>query len=245
MDFFTYLTVYKSPFIKERIGRENDGGYIVCCIPNIKYDFFISGGICDDISFEEEFCKKYKDLVCYAYDGTIPKLSEHLHISHVQKNIGERETPECTNLHIILSSYSTIFVKMDIEGGEWSWIHSLSESHLQSIAQLCIEFHGPLLPAYIDIFEKLSKTHTLLHIHANNSNPCEEYETSHLEAFHPITKIPFVFECTYVSNIYLKDTILEKNTDPVPSPMDQPNLKKYPDIELNYPPFVWPKQVKL
>lgn len=38
-----YLTVYESPFDKIRLGKDFDGGYIICNIPNINYDFFLSG----------------------------------------------------------------------------------------------------------------------------------------------------------------------------------------------------------
>ena len=65
------LRVYKSEFPKERIGKKNDGGYVICNIPDIKYDVLISGGIENDTSFEDEFLNKYSDIECYAYDGTI------------------------------------------------------------------------------------------------------------------------------------------------------------------------------
>ena len=48
------LTVYKSQFPKERIGKDFDGGYIMIDIPGKTYDLLLSGGILDDISFEEE-----------------------------------------------------------------------------------------------------------------------------------------------------------------------------------------------
>jgi hypothetical protein len=64
------LTVYKSPFKKLRIGKENDGGYIICDIPDIHYDIILSGGIGDDITFEEELCSIYPNIHCDCYDGT-------------------------------------------------------------------------------------------------------------------------------------------------------------------------------
>ena len=42
--------MYTSPYIKARVGRPNDGGYVICNIP-IVYDCFISGGISDDESW--------------------------------------------------------------------------------------------------------------------------------------------------------------------------------------------------
>ena len=65
------LRVYKSEFPKERIGKNNDGGYVICNIPNIKYDVLISGGISNDTTFEDQFLNKFsinseqKSLVKY------------------------------------------------------------------------------------------------------------------------------------------------------------------------------------
>ena len=36
----SHLEVYKSQHKKIRIGNDFDGGYIICDIPNIKYDIF-------------------------------------------------------------------------------------------------------------------------------------------------------------------------------------------------------------
>ena len=45
------LIVYSSSFPKKRVGRNNDGGYVITLLPET-YDLFISGGISNDISFE-------------------------------------------------------------------------------------------------------------------------------------------------------------------------------------------------
>jgi hypothetical protein len=41
------------------LGKNNDGGYIICEIPQVEYDIFITGGVAGDISFEEELCNIY------------------------------------------------------------------------------------------------------------------------------------------------------------------------------------------
>ena len=68
-----HLILYNTPLTKIRVGNQNDGGYVIAKLEN-KYDLFIAGGICDDISFEEDFIKLYPDLLCYAFDGTIDSL---------------------------------------------------------------------------------------------------------------------------------------------------------------------------
>lgn len=64
---------------------------------------------------------------------------------------------------------------MDIEGGEYAWITSLSEHHLLKFHQIVIEFHGihdnswgATYQTKIDCLAKLAKTHYLVHAHGNN-----------------------------------------------------------------------------
>ena len=49
-----------APNKKERLGKDYDGGYVICDIPDISYNLLLSCGISDDISFEEQFCDKFK-----------------------------------------------------------------------------------------------------------------------------------------------------------------------------------------
>ena len=46
------LILYTVPLEKERIGKPFDGGYIIYTLPGT-YDICISGGIANDISFEQ------------------------------------------------------------------------------------------------------------------------------------------------------------------------------------------------
>ena len=55
------LIIYQSPFTKFRVGKKFDGGYVIAFLP-AKYDLIISGGISNDISFEDHFSKIYPDL---------------------------------------------------------------------------------------------------------------------------------------------------------------------------------------
>ena len=112
------LILYQSPYNKVRIGKNNDGGYVICELPD-KYDLFISGGISNDISFEIDFLQKYNDndndndkdnniIKCYAFDGTISTLPLQnvsnnnknilTNINFIKKNLGNIETNDITNL---------------------------------------------------------------------------------------------------------------------------------------------------
>jgi hypothetical protein len=226
------LTVYKSPFKKLRIGKDYDGGYIICDIPYIKYEVLISGGISDDISFENEFCNKF-NTKCIAFDGTIDynkfsNLNSNSNINFIAKNINFMNDDNTTNLNDYINEYNNIFIKMDIEGYEINWIKTLSEIQLNKISQIVIEFHFPFSNNEIDVFNKLNKNHVLIHFHGNNSCGVR---------LHEYTIIPNVFECTYIHKKYFESK-LELNKDPIPSIIDMKNVIDKDEININYPPFV-------
>ena len=226
------LTVYKSHFNKKRIGKNNDGGYIICDIPNINYDMMIAGGVAEDISFEEHLCSIYPNMKCFAFDGTpYCKInsSSISNISFIQKNIGIIEDNDTTNLFEYINLSNNIFLKMDIEGAELPWLHILSEEQLNHFSQIVMEFHFPFSEEDKNIFSNLNKTHVLVHFHGNN---CPAGVVNHKN-----TIIPNVFECTYIHKKYLDLSTIELNNDPLPSNIDMPNCGGN-DINLNYPPFV-------
>ena len=221
------LTTYKSPYNKFRLGRNYDGGYILCDIPNLKYNILLSGGISNDISFEEDFCSKY-DINCYAFDGTIENIkSKNKNITFIKKNIGNVDNETITTLKDYINKYDNIFIKMDIEGGEVEWIDSLSNEELSKFSQIVIEFHYPYSHKEISTFEKILHNHILVHFHANNCCGTR---------IHKNIAIPNVFECTFINKKYYSIPYI-LNDENIPSPIDMPNIKNKQDISLNYEPF--------
>ena len=222
------LTVYKSPFKKLRLGKEFDGGYIIAEIPNIKYTTLLSGGIENEISFEEDFINKYPINNAYLFDGTINKLpKENNKLTFIKKNIGFENNEQFTNLHDIIDVNDCIFVKMDIEGGEIPWIKSLSNEQINKFEQIVMEFHFPFTNKEIDVFNKINKNHYLIHFHGNNCCGVRNHNN---------VVIPNVFECTYLHKKYFTN-IPELNKDLIPSNLDMKNTEKN-EIYINYPPFV-------
>jgi hypothetical protein len=226
----------ENPFItyepadsKIRIGRETDGGYVVVNEGNV-YDAFISCGLSDETSFEENF--PY-EIPSWAFDGTIPERPKNLpkHISFVRKNVGTENTETLTNMHDIIQNYKNIFLKMDIESHEWRWINITDMSPFR---QIVIEFHGiwsghieedgPSPSEKIKAAQKLSQTHRLVHVHANNYVPMQHGEA------------PWVGEFTWIR----KDVPVKGlNTTPFPhSGVDFPNDPEKNDYIISYWPFV-------
>jgi len=71
---------------KIRLGDNGDGGHVI--VQGCKYDCFISAGLGNNISFENDFLKKY-NIPNYCFDGTIDKLpTENKKINFINKNVG-------------------------------------------------------------------------------------------------------------------------------------------------------------
>ena len=237
----TALEVHHWPFNKKRLGKDNDGGYVICDIPKIEYDLFLAGGISTDISFEEDFLNHYPNVPCYAFDHSIEKLPEKVrggniiyskNINFVKKKIGKQETDEETNLISHLENYKNVFLKLDIEHAEYDLWEVLTSAHLNCIAQVAIEMHPTKLTKFENFILKTHETHELFHVHCNNAI-CPITHSYNIEG----VIMPGLLELTYVRKDLLNFS-LEPNTTQLPSDLDMPNVRSRDDVSLNYYPFV-------
>ena len=238
------LIVYQSPFAKKRIGKPNDGGYVIVELPDT-YDLCISGGISDDISFEEQLLELYPELVCYAFDGTISQLpnNNNNRIQFYKKNLGDSNTETVTNLQEYMTNYHDIFMKMDIEGHEFKIMPSILENqYMPKIKQLVIEIHSPgdilMFPDYFaglndidntrmfDLLHKINQTHTLVHFHANNGCNIQKIDD---------ISLPHVFELTYIRNDFITEKI--QNMESLPTSIDMKNVECNADYHLSGFPY--------
>ena len=218
---------------KCRLGANSDGGYVIGELSN-DYDCYISAGVSDEESFSRDFINKYgmTHHNSFAFDGTIDGYPYNYtdKISFTKKNIGPNETDTTTNLSHLTDVFSNIFLKMDIEGGEYPWIMTLSENQLNKFKQIVIEFHGIARSGWgssnddkLKCLEKLSRTHYTIHAHGNN------YDRTY-------NNIPDVIELTFVNKSYF-DVTPRLSTSSLPSVLDFPNNLSSPDISLNGYPF--------
>ena len=236
------LLLYTVPLEKERIGKPFDGGYVIYNLPE-SYDIIISGGIANDISFEQAIIEKFPHTPCMAFDGTIAKLPvDDYRIYFVKKNLGKENTESLSNLHKEIEAFSNIFMKIDIEGHEFRLFPTFSDEQMNKIKQLVIEIHTPgdiqLHPEYFTglsditnetmfaLFKKLNRTHTLVHVHPNNG--CQTYMIDGI-------RFPNVFECTFIRNEYI--TSKTANTDSLPLSIDMPNIPQLPVVIFDSYPF--------
>jgi hypothetical protein len=228
------LTVYKTENKIRLGGKENhpDGGYII--EDNLDYDILISAGIDDDVTFEKAFTEKY-GVRCFAFDGESADKARKAckevdDITHIPKNVGSENTTDCTDLKEYINKFHDVFLKMDIEGAEFSFINSLTANELNRIKQITIEFHYADIIHKWKMLEKLCDTHYLIHFHANNNNKIM-YNYNY-------TYIPAVFECTYVRKSEIDNPQLNDVTLPIDLDMQNtPGL----DFRFDSPPWVHKK----
>lgn len=170
MEILNNLVVYSPANKKIRIGRPRDGGYVI--ISDYQYDFLISGGIGGDISFEIDFIKRYPSIQGIAFDGTVnAPLNLPPNIKFIKKNVGYTSSEKTTNLREYISKYKNVFIKMDVEGGEWEVLRAFPD-YFVNVKQLVFEAHGFLTrnkQKAIECLQLINKTHYLVHVHENNN----------------------------------------------------------------------------
>jgi len=220
---------------KTRYGSNNDGGYVIADLYG-DYDCYISAGISNEESFSRDFINKYdmNEYNSFGFDGTINHYPYDYtnKISFIKKNIHSFNDDHHSNLSFLMHHYNRIFLKMDIEGGEYPWLLSLNETQLNKLKQIVIEFHGMTNDGWgcnyndkIKCLEKLSNTHYIVHAHGNNYGQVNN-------------NIPDVIELTYINKNYFT-SIPELNSQSLPiSNLDFPNNTSINDINLNFYPFV-------
>jgi hypothetical protein len=219
---------------KIRKGGNNDSGWVIAELDG-SYDAYFSCGVSNEESFSRDFIATYnmKKENNFAFDGTIVDYPYQYttEINFIKKDIGGSETSTTTNLRYLTDKYSSIFLKMDIEGGEYPWLLATDETTLRKFKQIVIEFHGinddswgcPLSYKQICL-EKLANTHYLVHAHGNNCGS-------------RINGIPDVIELTYVVKSYFASPP-EFNKTPLPlASLDFPNNTAKADYPLTTYPF--------
>ena len=236
MSHLFFLTVYQHDE-KMRLGANSDGGYVFGDQIG-GYDCYISAGVSDEESFSRDFIIKYgmTKTQCFAFDATIEDYPyEYTNdINFIKKNIGSHQTDTTTNLKEYNENYNNIFLKMDIEGGEYPWLESLSESDLRHYKQIVIEFHGinddswnTSYQTKRDCLKKLANTHYLIHAHGNN--------WAGLRVVNNVL-IPEVIELTYIRKDVLNHPFFNTTAFPI-ADVDFKNNVNNPEIILNHAPF--------
>ena len=225
------LKPYRIPYQKIRLGRKQDGGYIVFNHRLDSVDSVYSYGISNDISFEEDLLQ-YTKAPILMYDHTIHDIPSHHGQFYFKKEEGSTENL-IKHINESFPASNKLLLKMDIEGSEWDLLESLNEVILTRFEQMVIEFHnlaflqnecfGQFNITYnkmLNVFSKINKHFYLGHIHGNN---CGGYKD-----------IPNTIECTYIrKDMVWVNTSVETEAYPIPN-LDYPNNVNLPDYRLDW-----------
>lgn len=229
-DMLPYITPYKcynlngEEYTKKRIGRANDGGYVIPIEIVDESEILYSYGISNDVSFDLDFVR-HKEVMVHMYDHTIDKLPYEHHTFKFHKE-GVAST-QMHNLDTFNNQVATngdndkkLFVKMDIEGAEWNVINTMN---MDNIVCLVLEIHWldklEKHGIYIDTLKILHEHFILFHIHGNNYVP--PYGTH---------KIPSVLEMTYINRKYISRYIVDNGI--YPTIYDAPNNPSQDDLPI-------------
>jgi len=227
-----------------RIGRDNDGGYLVEKKSLENTECLISLGINDDWSFEEDFLKKNKKTIIKCFDDALDEkfllkkiiiqfisffekrnfgllknsISNYFSFLRIKKKIQfNKKRISYNDLNKILNQETNnIFLKIDIEGHEYRLLDDLLINQ-NKIIGLIIEFHDCDLH-----LEKITKflslfNLTLVHIHGNNFAPTD------------LNGDIVVLELTFSKNpIQVSDICV------LPNKLDMPNCHNKNEVILNF-----------
>jgi hypothetical protein len=221
----------KSRFPKVRVGSLGDGGYVV---PDdlVGISHVLSIGVGQEVSFDLHFATL--DIPVHQYDPTVagPPVA-HPRFAFNRIAWGETDGDESISLNRMLTANSLtetndVIFKFDVEGAEWTAIRSASVDVLKHFRIIVCELHGlnnlvnaPFLDQAVDLVTLLTTSHTVVHVHANNC--CGMTLVDGIP-------MPAVLELTFLRDDRSK---FSPCLDPIPGPLDYPNMTDRPDLMLN------------
>jgi hypothetical protein len=226
-----------------RLGKDNDGGYLVGKKTILKTKFLVSLGIGDDCSFEKDILKLNNKINIYCYDRF--PLSKNYFIKEIIKSLVVLDFHNISHLLKVRNDYKKIFrnnnvkkrlirykslikiikennissetfLKVDIEGAEYRILDEILENQ-KIFTGIILEFHD------VDFHKEKIKTFInslkldLTHIHVNNS--------SVIDLENDATCIELTFE--------KNPEILGENPI-LPHPLDQKSFPYLNDKPLNF-----------
>lgn len=117
-----------------------------------------------------------------------------------------------------------VFLKMDIEGGEYDLVPDIIKQH-DRIRCIAAEFHwlDKRTEDFNQAIRLLSQHFTLIHIHANNIGPYD-----HANDF------PITVEITWINNSVLEEKLVPSTLDYPREGLDIPNTVTKPDYKLHF-----------
>ena len=212
-----------------RLGPAADGGYLLPDdLDGIEAVF--SPGV-DQSSVFEQDCSNL-GMAVHLADASVSGPADEIAgpWSFEKKFLGLADEADFINfdqwVHRRSPGTADLLLQMDIEGAEYDVIRSMSNHVLNRFRHMVIEFHDlhslwqMRSQDKFATFEKILRTHSPVHIHANNCCPVKSVKG---------IDIPQVIEITFTrTNLTTDHFISTLNHD-----LDYPNVKNKPDIILS------------
>jgi hypothetical protein len=200
--FLTKIKIIDSGYRLIRIGAKNDGGYLIPDILN-QIEFAFSPGVGGAAAFEDHL-ENYK-IKSFLADGTVNYSGNH---DFIKKNLNSFNDENNITLETWVDdklkdkSNDKLLLQMDIEGSEIDVLYNADSNFLDRFKCIIIEFHhfdqiihSSWLKVYSTIFDKILKTHYVVHVHPNNY--CGTLMIDKHE-------IPFILEITFINKKIVK-----------------------------------------
>lgn len=219
----------------ERWGPNADGGYVVPAELMHSGTLLLTGGIADDLRFEADVAQRVPGICFVMFDHTIAALPGHTPNNATWHRLGlaAQDSNGFVSLDSAaalakLTSTDSLILKLDIEGAEWDVLESVSDSLLDRVAVLIIEFHDfsrrEEWHRYRQILERLHTRLRPVHVHGNNHSTIRTIHRYDVQ-------IPEVLEVTFVPR---KFALLETWDHDAPTTLDFPNQPGVKDYSFNY-----------
>lgn len=215
-----------------RIGRDYDGGYIVPQLMVDIADSVLSLGLGDDWSFEQQWNQlKPADLI-HIYDGDpvggdwTAELAEKFKsfiqtpLTYFPRHVTAVNFNQSLNLLGL-----NVFLKMDIEGGEYDILKNIVNNHMRIIG-ITMEIHdvSGQREKFVQAMKYLQTEYTIVHMHGNT------YAGDTLNGVPML--LTDVMEFTMVRKEFCTSTELRKQV--FIEGLDQGNCPNFEDIEYYY-----------
>ena len=214
-----------------RIGRDNDGGYIM--LDDLPGGVAYSFGIAGDVSWDKDMASRGYDV--FMYDHTIDGLPEenprfHWHKLGISDGLTQDDRLKSLEELITANGHEgqrNMILKMDVEGAEWGFLERVRPETLAQFGQIVFEFHSMTNPdnteRILNALRKINATHQLIHLHANNNST---YITSGGKNFASVLEASYVLRDKYRFSASYDLTL--------PLEIDSPNAPGYPEIPLGH-----------
>lgn len=237
------LTPWEIPQMsKIRLGGPYDGGYVILDHQLDQINASLSYGVGKDWTFDLDLANHTGSPV-YMFDHTIGQVvTNHPLVSHIREGVSptpfmDRGMKLDTVVHH-LNHYvpgwergdTRLFLKMDIEYGEFPVLEDLDEAIIGKFDQIVMEIHDMQrnTSRTTNLLAKLNRTHVLVHVHGNNC--CGGFLLPDAKGW-----VPKFMDLTWFRRDLAAEIV--PNTQTYPTPLDGPTLPNRPDYDLGFFPF--------